>query len=126
MPKILLVEDNMFNQEGLSRLLGNKYGFEVVAVADGASALAIFLELKPDVILMDLSLPDIDGLEVTRKIREKEIELDMKPIGIIALTAHAMHKDRVEAIESGCTDFETKPVDILRLVGKIKSAIASR
>lgn len=124
MPKILLVEDNILNQEGLSRLLTSKYGFQVVAAGDGATALAMFLSVKPDAILMDLSLPDIDGLEVTRQIRKMEIEQGLKPVGIIALTAHAMQRDRVEASEAGCTYFETKPVDIARLADKILRSIS--
>ena len=125
MQRVLLVEDNVMNQEGFSRLL-IKRGYEVIVANDGTTALTLYRDLKPDLILMDVSLPDIDGFEVTSVIRSIERESSLRPIPIIAITAHAMLQDRQRAKEAGCSDFEPKPMDFRRLFQKIDSFLALR
>jgi len=115
MKKVLIVEDNMLNREGLARLLQRR-GYTTYAAGDGNSALSMFTEFSPDLILMDISLPDIEGYEITRRIRTLELERNLGRVPIIALTAHAMPQDREEAVLSGFTDFETKPVDLKKLL----------
>ena len=117
--KILLVEDNEMNRDMLSRRLA-KRGFDVVVALDGASAAALAAAQRPDLILMDLSLPDIDGCEATRLIRA---DTATASIPVIALSAHAMVTDRVRAIEAGCQDYDTKPVDLARLLAKIDALL---
>ena len=119
MVKILLVEDNEMNRDMLSRRLA-KRGFDVVVALDGASAAALAAAQRPDLILMDLSLPDIDGCEATRLIRA---DTATASIPVIALTAHAMETDRRRAIEAGCQDYDTKPVDLTRLLAKIHALL---
>ena len=119
MAKILLVEDNEMNRDMLSRRLA-KRGFDVVVALDGASAAALAAAQRPDLILMDLSLPDIDGCEATRLIRA---DTATASIPVIALTAHAMETDRRRAIEAGCQDYDTKPVDLARLLAKIDALL---
>jgi two-component system, cell cycle response regulator DivK len=121
MVKILLVEDNEMNRDMLSRRLA-KRGFDVVVAIDGASGAALAAAERPDLILMDLSLPDIDGCEVTRLIRA---DTATASIPVIALTAHAMGTDRLRAIEAGCQDYDTKPVDLARLLAKIDALLPS-
>ena len=121
MVKILLVEDNEMNRDMLSRRLA-KRGFDVVVALDGASGAALAAAERPDLILMDLSLPDIDGCEVTRLIRA---DTATASIPVIALTAHAMATDRLRAIEAGCQDYDTKPVDLARLLAKIDALLPS-
>jgi two-component system cell cycle response regulator DivK len=117
--KILLVEDNEMNREMLSRrLLRN--GFEVVMAVDGQQAIDMAASEKPAVILMDMSLPVIDGWEATRQIKANAATAS---IPVIALTAHAMAEDEAKARAAGCDDFDTKPVDIQRLVGKIQTLL---
>ncbi|MBP1625623.1 MAG: divK [Holophagaceae bacterium] len=116
MAKILLVEDNEMNRDVLSRLLKRR-GYEVIFAEDGESAVQIALEQTPDLILMDISLPRMDGNEATRQLRATEA-FALQPI--IALTAHAMASDRERALAAGCTDYETKPVDFPRLLQKIE------
>jgi CheY-like chemotaxis protein len=113
-PKLLLVEDNEMNRDMLSRRLQRR-GFEVGIAVDGASGVARALEGGWDVILMDMSLPEIDGWEATRRIRAA----GDATVPIIALTAHAMSGDRDRAIEAGCNDYDTKPVELDRLLAKI-------
>ena len=121
MAKILLVEDNEMNRDMLSRRLA-KRGFDVVVALDGASGAALAAAERPDLILMDLSLPDIDGCEATRLIRA---DTATASIPVIALTAHAMETDRLRAIEAGCQDYDTKPVDLARLLAKIDALLPS-
>ena len=113
--KILLVEDNEMNRDMLSRrLLRN--GFEVVMAVDGQQAIDMATSETPAIILMDMSLPVIDGWEATRQVKANPAT---QKIPVIALTAHAMSEDEAKARAAGCDDFDTKPVDIARLVGKI-------
>jgi CheY-like chemotaxis protein len=117
--KILLVEDNEMNRDMLSRRLARN-GFEVVMAVDGGQAVGMALSETPDIILMDMSLPVIDGWEATRQVKANPAT---GKIPIIALTAHAMSEDESKARAAGCDDFDTKPVDIARLVGKIKALL---
>jgi CheY-like chemotaxis protein len=118
-PKILLVEDNEMNYDMLSRRLTRK-GFEVVIATDGEQGVEMSRTVGPDLILMDMSLPKIDGWEATRLIRATP---ETAGVRIIALTAHAMVADKDRALEAGCDDFDTKPIDIERLVGKISALL---
>lgn len=115
MPKILLVEDNEMNRDMLSRRLTRR-GFEVVFAADGQQGVDLARSERPDIILMDMSLPVMDGWEATRRIKA---DATMRTIPVIGLTAHAMSGDREKAIEAGCDDYDSKPVEIDRLLGKI-------
>jgi CheY-like chemotaxis protein len=115
MPKVLLVEDNEMNRDMLSRRLTRR-GFEVVFAADGQQGVDLARSEKPDIILMDMSLPVMDGWEATRRIKADDT---MRRIPVIGLTAHAMRGDREKAIEAGCDDYDSKPVEIDRLLGKI-------
>ena len=119
MAKILLVEDNEMNRDMLSRRLA-KRGFDVVVAHDGSSGAAAAATERPDLILMDLSLPDMDGCEVTRLVRAEPATAS---IPIIALTAHAMETDRIRALDAGCQDYDTKPVDLARLLAKIDALL---
>lgn len=112
--RILLVEDNVFNADMLSRRL-KRVGFEVTVAEDGLTALARAKD-GPDLILMDVSLPNIDGLEATRRLKS---DAGTNGIPIIVLTAHAMMSDRQAALDAGCNEFETKPVEFARLIEKI-------
>ena len=120
MSKVLLVEDNEMNRDMLSRRLERK-GFEVVFAEDGSIAVEMAASEAPDLILMDMSLPILDGWEATRRIKA---DAETSGIPIIALTAHAMAGDREKAMEVGCEDYDTKPVDFPRLLGKIEGLIA--
>ena len=115
MPKILLVEDNEMNRDMLSRRLLRK-GFEVVIAEDGALGVARASSESPALILMDMSLPVIDGWEATRRLKA---DATTAHIPIIALTAHAMSEDRDKAMAAGCDDYDTKPIDLDRLLAKI-------
>lgn len=115
MIKILLVEDNPMNRDMLSRRLVRR-GFEVVCSEDGESVAGILASESPALILMDISLPGIDGLETTRRVRA---DSKFKNIPIIALTAHAFQSDEIEARAAGCDDFETKPIELDRLLEKM-------
>jgi CheY-like chemotaxis protein len=119
--KILLVEDNEMNRDMLSRRL-RRNGYEVVIAIDGQQGVDMAAAESPDLILMDMSLPVIDGWEAARRVRENEAT---RRIPVIALTAHAMAGDREKAIEAGCDDYDTKPVEITRLLGKITALIES-
>lgn len=119
MPKILLVEDNEMNRDMLSRRLQRK-GFEVEMAVDGKQGVEMALRGGYDLILMDMSLPEIDGWEATRRVREAP---ETKSIPIIALTAHAMSGDREKAMAAGCNDYDTKPVELDRLLGKIAALL---
>lgn len=119
MPKILLVEDNEMNRDMLSRrLLRNN--FEVVMAVNGQEGVDMAKSEKPDIILMDMSLPVMDGWEATRTIKADEAT---KSIPVIALTAHAMDSDREQALQAGCDDFDTKPIELPRLLGKINALL---
>lgn len=116
MPTLLIVEDNELNRDMLSRRLTRR-GYRVLIATDGAQAVAAAERESPDLILMDMSLPVLDGWEATRRIKAAAPTAD---IPIIALTAHAMAGDEARAREAGCNDFDTKPVDLERLLGKIE------
>jgi two-component system, cell cycle response regulator DivK len=119
MAKILLVEDNEMNRDMLSRrLLRN--GFEVVIAVDGRKGVEMATSEKPDLILMDMSLPVMDGWDATRHVKADPAT---KSIPVIALTAHAMVEDRDKAMAAGCDDFDTKPVELPRLLGKIEALL---
>jgi two-component system cell cycle response regulator DivK len=113
--KILLVEDNEMNRDMLSRRL-IRNGFEVVIAVDGQEGVDMAASSQPDLILMDLSLPVIDGWEATRRVKSNPATAR---IPVIALTAHAMAEDKEKALAAGCDDFDTKPVDLPRLMSKI-------
>jgi len=115
MPKILLVEDNEMNRDMLSRRLERK-GFEVIIAVDGGEGVNFAAKHLPDLIIMDMSLPVLDGWEATRQI--KSIATTQQ-IPVLALTAHAMAGERDKALGAGCNDYDTKPVDFVRLTGKI-------
>jgi CheY-like chemotaxis protein len=119
MTKVLLVEDNEMNRDMLSRRLERK-GYEVIFAEDGSIAVDKAGSENPDLILMDMSLPVLDGWEATRRIKADSAT---SGIPVIALTAHAMAGDREKAIEVGCEDYDTKPVDFPRLLGKIEALI---
>ena len=121
MAKILLVEDNEMNRDMLSRRLVRN-GHMVLMAVDGGEAVAMALSELPELILMDISLPVMDGWEATRRLRG---EPAMQAVPIIALTAHAMAGEREKALEAGCNDFETKPVDLPRLLGKISALLGA-
>jgi two-component system, cell cycle response regulator DivK len=115
MPKILLVEDNEMNRDMLSRRLIRR-GYEVILATNGQEGLALAKSSGPDLILMDLSLPTIDGWEATRQIKSS---VSTAAIPIIALTAHAMSGDKEQALAVGCDDYDTKPIEFERLLDKI-------
>ena len=119
MPKILLVEDNEMNRDMLSRRLARN-GFEVAIAVDGGQGLAMATSEKPDLILMDMSLPVLDGWEATRRVKADPAT---KAIPVIALTAHAMAEDKEKCLAAGCDDFDTKPVELPRLLEKIKALL---
>lgn len=119
---ILLVEDNELNRDMLSRRLERR-GYSVQLAVDGAEAVARARELLPDLILMDMSLPVLDGWEATRRIKAAS---ETAAIPVIALTAHAMAGDQQQAREAGCDDYDTKPVELSRLIEKIEALLAQR
>jgi two-component system cell cycle response regulator DivK len=121
MSKILLVEDNEMNRDMLSRRLIRK-GFEVMIAVDGQAGVDMASSTNPDIILMDLSLPVIDGWEATRRIKADSAT---QGIPVIALTAHAMAVDEQKALDAGCDDYDTKPVNFKNLLGKIENFIGS-
>jgi CheY-like chemotaxis protein len=116
MCRILLVEDNELNRDMLSRRLRHR-GYEVMLAANGRQGIDVARSAKPDVVLMDLSLPEIDGWHVTRLLKS---DAQTRDIPVVALTAHAMLGDREKALEAGCDDYATKPVDMPLLVGMIE------
>ena len=119
MARILLVEDNDMNRDMLSRRL-IRNGYEVCLAVDGQQGADMAVSERPDLILMDMSLPVIDGWEATRRIKANDAT---RRIPVIALTAHAMAGDREKAMEVGCDDYDTKPVEISRLVGKMAALL---
>jgi two-component system cell cycle response regulator DivK len=120
MAKLLLVEDNEMNRDMLSRRLRRK-GHEVILAEDGAQALALIAEQPPDLVLMDMSLPVLDGWEATRRLKASP---ETAAIPVLALTANAMAGDREKAIAAGCDDYDTKPVELARLLQKIEALLA--
>ena len=120
MAKILLVEDNEMNRDMLSRRLQRK-GYDVVIAVDGGEGVAMAHSQAPDLILMDMSLPVLDGWEATRKLKAAP---ETAAIPVIALTAHAMATDREKAMEAGCDDYDTKPIELPRLLGKIEAMLS--
>ena len=122
MTKILLVEDNEMNRDMLTRRLVRQ-GFEMVCAIDGPSGVEKAAIENPDVILMDIALGDMDGWEATQLIKANPVT---HHIPVIALTAHALESDRRKSVEVGCSEFDTKPVDLPRLLGKIKGVLADR
>ncbi|MCF7730746.1 MAG: response regulator [Akkermansiaceae bacterium] len=121
MPKILLVEDNEMNRDMLSRRLARK-GYEVVCAVDGAEGVAMAASESPDLILMDMSLPIMDGWDATRVLKADQTT---RSIPVIALTAHAMEGDEQEAKDAGCDDYDTKPIELPRLLAKIAAFLPS-
>ena len=121
MTKVLIVEDNEMNRDMLSRRLQRK-GFDVEIAVDGQEGIDMAASGSPDVVLMDMSLPVIDGWEATRRLKA---DAATKSIPVIALTAHAMEGDREKALEAGCDDYDTKPINFKRLLEKIDSCTSS-
>ena len=121
MAKLLIVEDNEMNRDMLSRRLQRR-GFDIIIATDGGAGVAMARTERPDLILMDMSLPVIDGWEDSRQIKADPATA---AIPIIALTAHAMTSDRDKALQAGCNDYDTKPVDLPRLLGKIGTLIGN-
>jgi CheY-like chemotaxis protein len=121
MTRILLVEDNEMNRDMLSRRLERK-GYEVLLAVDGEEAVARAISEAPDLVLMDIGLPGIDGCEATRRIRQTPSGATLP---IIALTAHAMSVDEARARDAGCNDFDTKPVDLPRLLGTMETLLSA-
>jgi CheY-like chemotaxis protein len=117
--KILLVEDNEMNADMLSRRLIRR-GYEVHIVRDGQKAVDTIESLKPDLVLMDMSLPVLDGWEATLRIKQNP---KTKDIPVMALTAHALATERERALEAGCDEYETKPVEFERLLGKMEALL---
>jgi CheY-like chemotaxis protein len=120
MPKVLLVEDNEMNRDMLSRRLERK-GYQVVMAMDGQDGVAKARSEAPDIILMDMSLPVLDGWEATRRLKA---DAATRSIPVIALTAHAMSSDRDKALEAGCDDYDTKPVELPRLLAKMQELLS--
>src|SRR5215468_1498599 len=121
MARLLLVEDNEQNRDMLSRRLRRK-GYEVIIAHDGGEGLVLAREQAPDLILMDMSLPVLDGWEATRQLKA---DPQTRHIPVIALTAHAMAGDREKALAAGCDEYETKPVEFDRLLGKIQALLGA-
>jgi CheY-like chemotaxis protein len=119
MPKILVVEDNEMNRDMLGRRLERR-GYQVVIAVDGQEGVDMARSQAPDLILMDMSLPVLDGWEATRQLKGV---VETQFIPIIALTAHAMAEDREKALNAGCDDYDTKPVDFQRLIGKMEALL---
>ncbi len=119
MPKILVVEDNELNRDMLTRRLERR-GYETLIAADGAQGLELARRSRPNLILMDMSLPVLDGWEATRRLKSSP---ETSAIPIVALTAHAMSGDRERALEAGCDEYDTKPVEFPRLVLKIETLL---
>jgi two-component system cell cycle response regulator DivK len=122
MPKILLVEDNEMNRDMLSRRLERK-GYQIVMAVDGAEGVTLAKSEAPDIILMDMSLPVLNGWEATGRIKH---DPETQAIPVIALTAHAMASDREKALAAGCEDYDTKPIELPRLLEKIETLLKGK
>lgn len=122
MPKILIVEDNEMNRDMLSRRLERR-GYAVVMAVDGQQGVDMARSEQPDLILLDMSLPVIDGWEAARQIKADE---KTRSIPLIALTAHAMAGDKERALQAGCDEYDTKPVELPRLLGKIQALLGDK
>jgi two-component system cell cycle response regulator DivK len=120
--KILVVDDNQDNRELVVKVLKNK-GYEIIEAIDGEEAVEKAIAQKPDLILLDISIPKLNGYEVTRILKGKE---DFKDIPVVALTAHAMKGDRLKALEAGCEGYITKPINVRELPAQVKSFIKGR
>jgi CheY-like chemotaxis protein len=120
--RVLLVEDNEMNRDMLARRLARK-GYSVSVALDGAQGLELAAELAPDLILMDMSLPVLDGWEASRRLKADPA---LRGIPILALTAHAMSDDRTKALEAGCDEYDTKPVEFSRLLEKMETLLRKR
>jgi two-component system cell cycle response regulator DivK len=121
MTTILIVEDNEMNRDMLSRRLERK-GYQILIAVDGQMGVEVARAKSPDLVLMDMSLPVVDGWEATRRMKADAV---LKHIPVIALTAHAMANDRAKALEAGCDDYDTKPIELPRLLGKIETLLSS-
>jgi CheY-like chemotaxis protein len=121
-PKILLIEDNEESRDGLSRRL-RRQGYDILTAVDGQQGLEVARAEAADLIVMDMSLPILDGWEATRQLKADEAT---RAIPVIALTAHAMAGDREKALEAGCDDYETKPVEFARLLAKIQALLRNK
>ena len=121
MTTILIVEDNEMNRDMLSRRLERK-GYQILIAVDGQMGVDVARAKSPDLVLMDMSLPVVDGWEATRRMKA---DIALKHIPVIALTAHAMANDRAKALEAGCDDYDTKPIELPRLLGKIETLLSS-
>ena len=127
MPRILVVEDNEDNRDSLSRRLERR-GFEVLLATDGRNGVEMAAAEKPDLILMDMNMPEMDGWEATRRIKAASAAAadDAPDVPVIALTAHAMTGDRERALEAGCSDYHTKPVEFPKLLTQIETLLQRR
>jgi CheY-like chemotaxis protein len=121
MTKVLVVEDNEMNRDMLSRRLTRR-GFQVIFAVDGQQGVDLARSERPDIILMDMSLPVMDGWEATRRVKSDDAT---RSVPVIGLTAHAMAGDREKAIEAGCDDYDTKPVELERLIGKMERLLGA-
>jgi two-component system, cell cycle response regulator DivK len=121
MTKVLVVEDNEMNRDMLSRRLIRR-GFQVIFAVDGQQGVDLARSERPDIILMDMSLPILDGWEATRRVKSDDAT---RGVPVIGLTAHAMAGDREKAIEAGCDDYDTKPVELERLIGKMERLLGT-
>ena len=121
MVRILLVEDNELNRDMLSRRLARR-GYDVVIAVDGEEGLRLAASAKPDLVLMDMSLPVLDGWEATRRLKAAEAT---RHLPVLGLTAHAMPADRDKVLEAGCDEYDTKPIELPRLIAKIEALLAA-
>jgi CheY-like chemotaxis protein len=121
MTKVLVVEDNEMNRDMLSRRLTRR-GFQVIFAVDGQQGVDLARSERPDIILMDMSLPVMDGWEATRRVKSDDAT---RGVPVIGLTAHAMAGDREKAIDAGCDDYDTKPVELERLIGKMERLLGA-
>lgn len=122
MPRVLIVEDNPANRDMLSRRLARR-GYAVAVAENGRTGVAAARTSRPDLVLMDLSLPELDGCEATRLLKA---DPETRAIPVIALTAHALAEDRARALAAGCDEFDTKPVEIDRLIGKMTECLSRK
>jgi CheY-like chemotaxis protein len=122
MPKILIVEDNEENRDSLSRRLQRR-GFQVITAEDGKVGVAMAQAEKPDLVLMDMNMPELDGWEATRQIKALD---GLGAVPVLALTAHALAGDKERALQAGCADYHTKPVDFPKLLAQIESILQKR